>query len=275
MIEENPRPVNPADIASHYKVVYDHPDVDIRVEVDPATYPMRGANGLEQRIYDAAGKRIPRRWVKFLPGSDGQTGILMGLKDAELLFTQPAHQEKLLLNAYPQAFLRDYGHLSCNAVMSVFDRPMAEINRTFQDPAEAEDEATITNFLDEDIDAGSDNTNIEEFPTWRGDTHILAPFISAVTTQVYNELSHQVAVRAGAHDVQGCTLTAALAGTHAEDPATERKATDLMNYCVASLPHERFADKISVLDTSSALRVETVFAFNLAVAPLENRGGRY
>src|SRR6267142_2761514 len=72
-----------------------------------------------------------------------------------------------------------------------------------------------------------------------------ASVVRPIASQFYNYIAHRSATRAGRHDAQQGSVTAALAGTFAETDRHKEIASDKQRYCDQALPSDRFHKKIS------------------------------
>jgi hypothetical protein len=107
-------------------------------------------------------------------------------------------------------------------------------------------------------------------------SHALSTYqaVKPVSSQFYNYLSHRVASRAGRHDSQQGSVTAAISGAFAS--STKDKATALVkqDYCQDKLPSERFHGRItSVDDCPTSCRAELVYSID--VRALKDQSGSY
>ena len=133
----------------------------------------------------------------------------------------PQKPDKVSLSVYPQAYLRDYGHIQAKGTLHIMHPVINRLNASLaEDPQES--------------DAGSDGLN--DF----ADSE--TPGIMAISTQMYNASLHRAATQAGAQDVQQGKLTATLACGDPQTPKNKRTAEALKRYGEVKLPHMRYRD---------------------------------
>lgn len=224
--------------------------------------PLYDERGAEHKIFDPDGKKIPRRGAR-LGDNSGHCGILVNLRTIDSLFypdEDDAHDSGLdnddlsadenhqscspkprklpgHMSVYPQAFLRDYGHIQTSATLDIISSAIDRINLNVCRDENAQDSDT---FSDWDYPP----------PTDRAVFH--------VSTQMYNSVQHRMSTKAGSLDVQRGKVTAALSGTHSDVPTIQKAADALKRYCDTALPHKRFQQRIDIDDCPTELRVETV-----------------
>jgi hypothetical protein len=98
-----------------------------------------------------------------------------------------------------------------------------------------------------------------------------APVVRPIASQFYNYVAHHTAARAGRHDAQHGSITAALAGTFAETDRHKEIASDKQRYCDQALPSDRFHKQTSIRDRSPSCRAE--FVYSVDVRALKTRTG--
>jgi hypothetical protein len=265
--------LNIDDIKAANPIIYDSWDHDSRQVVeDLAALEQHTEDGKEIRIYDANGTKIARRAAD-LTLADDPCGILVNLRTIASLFQsdndtssdvemdtedediRPSKSttNKVTLSVYPQAYLRDYGHIQAKGSIQLMKPVMDDINKAFQGRRE-------------DNDLSSDGPDIYN-PS-------VAEAVSAISTQMYNESNHKAASHAGALDVQRAKLTAAVSGGSATTPKNKKTAEKLRHYCNTKLPHARFADRVNIPDCPSSLRLESVYVVDMHQMPERDRNGR-
>jgi hypothetical protein len=106
-------------------------------------------------------------------------------------------------------------------------------------------------------------------PPHQGGQQVLKP----VACQFYNYIAHRTATRAGKHDTQQGTITAAIAGGFAETQQDRKKATIFINHCDTALPSHRFQKHIDVDDCPSSCRAELVYSVDIRA--LRHPTGRF
>ena len=205
-------------------------------------------------------------------------GVLVKLEDIQTLFAQNSSptvcdddashisiqdEPFVRVEAYPLGFLRVAGNVKATGVPSCFYPVLTDINRNVRknhrkyptggsddDPGHADDDPD--NAMDDDDDA-DDPYSPSAYQA-----------VKPVSSQFYNYLTHRVASRAGAHDSQQGTVTAAISGGYAITDKDKSTARDKQEYCKDALPSERFHGKIaSVRDCPSACRAELVYSIDV------------
>jgi hypothetical protein len=161
------------------------------------------------------------------------------------------------VSVYPQAFLRDFGHIQSKGIMHLFTQAVHRINLAFH--PHPNDDLVL-----------DDPTSDDPSPYPLG-----GPVLTAISSQGYNELSHRAAPRAGAHDVQQGYITTALSGGFASSRKAKEKASQKRSYCDIKLPHDRFRHKIMLEDCPRTMRMEHVYCVNMQRLPVPKRNGRY
>jgi hypothetical protein len=261
------------DIRGRHPVVYDSWDPSCRQRVDNLDeLPLLDEHGYEKRIYDVNGRKIARRkasiaeWtlpcailvnlrtVTALFQSDDDMAVDEDLaSDDEEATCSKSHETKISLSVYPQAFLRDYGHIQAKGPLQLIQPTIQKINSDFP-PSD---------------DLGSDDVGNIHGP------HV--PLVIGISTQMYGEWFHRAATQAGNMDVVRGRMSGALAApslTANTTPKNRKTAEVLRKYCNLALPYTRFADRIPVTNCPSALRVESVYIVDMKCIPENKRNGR-
>jgi hypothetical protein len=97
-----------------------------------------------------------------------------------------------------------------------------------------------------------------------GSRHALSSrVVKPVSSQFYNYMTHRVASRAGRHDSQQGTVTAAVAGAFATSRKHKTIASKKQEYCDQSLPSDRFHDRFSIEDCPTSCRAEFVYSIDI------------
>jgi hypothetical protein len=111
------------------EIIYDHPDREFRSVIEnPEAQPLT-RDGFEVRFFNADGKKICRRKGNVdKPVEAQQCGLMLDLRTVETLFSEDTNGAPPVVDVYPQAFLRDAGHVQANAVMTGFSDVLREIN---------------------------------------------------------------------------------------------------------------------------------------------------
>lgn len=226
----------------------------------------------EVRIYDAEGRKIARRDAMMAVGQES-CGILMNLRKIHSLYSDGvdnlaeifpdggediAETKGPVVSVYPQAYLRDVGHIQVKGVMPAFVNIIQDIQKGFQSLYELEG-----------ADSDSDDSEAS-VPTRKS---YPSP-IAAVSSQAYNELAHRASSQAGSHDVQLGAVTAAISGGYATSPKAKRDAIAKQRRCSVLLPYERFAHKITMDHVPRALRMEQVYTVDIGDLPNSMQNGQ-
>jgi hypothetical protein len=164
---------------------------------------------------------------------------------------------------YPQAFLKRCGHFQAHNIIGPIQDLVDKLN--------------LENELhpNEDVDDGSDDADNDdsdgvEQTNWRH-----SRIVTGTSCQVYNEAMHRIRPLAKYHDVQLGLLTATFSGTYATAAKDKLTFQGLCRKMRTSLPHTRFAEKISTPNLKKELRFENTYTVNLFALPKENRTGQY
>jgi hypothetical protein len=251
-------------IAQEYEELYDHYDAALRNLQDPRTVPTSHPDGKEYRLFDRSGKKVPRRTAIFSPeGGDRRfCGPLISFQHVQELFPDPVVdmdvmdtttgnvQKRTEIFYYPQAFSRIYGHIQVNRVMGIHDNVINDINEEYHRRLVANEEEE-----DQTVD-------------------FIQPALEGISCQVYSELTHRAAVRAGSHECMQGTVTSALAGVIAESTQEKRMAQRKFDLCRIRRPFQRFQEKIQANDCPRDLRCESVLTINVKSLPHEDRSYR-
>jgi hypothetical protein len=173
------------------------------------------------------------------------------------------------VSVYPQAFLRDYGHVQAKCGLNVTKPAIKAINRRFQEEPIPEDDEE-----EDDTEAWGRQQEDEDGDSVEGMRSRPQPVVTATSAQMYNDILHRLATHAGALDVQKGKLTAALAGSYASGPKHVKTAETLQRYCDAKFPHDRFKERIRHADLPRSLRIESVYTINMGQLSEDARNGR-
>jgi hypothetical protein len=235
--------------------------------------------GNEIPLYDSRGTQIPRRSV-VQNVSKPPCGVLVNLKSIQGLFnpdnsaiiledtvSASSEYEDLFVRveAYPLAFLKMAGNVKASGVPHCFYPLLTKINKSVRKNHEAGHPS-------------SSNRQGGEDP---GEVDLEAPYLDStyravkpVSSQFYNYMTHRVASRAGRHDAQQGSVTAAISGAYANDEKDEKVAKEKQKYCKNALPSDRFhARMTSVRECPNACRAELVYSVD--VRALKDRSGSY
>ena len=158
-------------------------------------------------------------------------------------------EERPPVMVFPQAFFQNYGHVKSDRIMSLVKPIVEEINQT--------------------LTAGNE------------DAYMDTPGREALTSghcQMYNELTHRVAKKAGTQEVQRGDQTAAMAGHNpAYNARAKQRGKKFFDRCKELLPFKRHHTLIEPThpeeDRPTNLRVESVYILDMnAVAPNKRTG---
>lgn len=247
------------DLTGHAGVLYDSPSVRTRHAVDIATFPPLNADGLERRVYNEDGLRLPRRRGMAERGAPSY-GVLVNLRRMESLYNgtdalnvprddqygpglRPARRA-IKYFAYPQACLLSVGHCQANGVIPSVDDVVYDLNYSI---------------LGHDPDA---------------DAPSAFEFIWASTSQMYNVSAHRYRAQgARYHDAQRGELTALAAGTYATSTRTKSTAQRYQYETAFDLPHQRFSEKIKDRTLPRDIRLENVYILRIDRLQRDNQTG--
>ena len=276
--------------------IFDGQDPSHRRPVLLEELPLLDENGRENVVYNFAGRRIQRRRA-MVDINMPPCGVLVQLSNIHALFdpyTFGEHTEEssttstdvedyqgVHVDAYPLGFLKEIGNIQADGIPACFYPLVTKINRSVRkrspvyrprsglDRGLREEEEVVVEVEEEEE---------EEEDYWTGDgdepnRKPSLPAVKGVSAQFYNYVTHRVATRAGRHDAQQGTVTAAISGGFANCRKHKRIALERQSYCDQCLPSDRFHNKISIEDCPTSCRVELVYSVD--VRALKNPSGRY
>ena len=267
-------------LAKNPGTIFDSPDRDTRRPIisDLHDYPLLDENDQEIFIYNSQGIRIPRRAILHDP-SQPDCGVLINLRSAQGLFNpeippslhaddyQPGpHQldPYVRIEVYPLAFLKSAGNLKASGIPHSFYPLLTNINKSVRknhpaphpsfDPLHSPPHDDLT-FQQDQVDLLDDETQFLD--------SVYQP-LKPVSSQFYNYSTHRVASRAGNHDSQQATVTAAISGAYAKSDKDKKTAREKQKYCSHALPADRFHRRIhDVDDCPSSCRAELVYSVDV------------
>lgn len=196
-------------IDNHQGQLFDSDDPAHRSGIDDlAIYPVVDEAGFEIPIYNRNGIRVPRRSITI--DLDGPIHpILMKLDNIYQMFDEngPRHDFEMSDDeednyrpasshhtAYPQAFLRKYGHVQADCAP-----------------------ASLTRYIQRIIDSVHVRNLPEDHPDYDDDPDVLeATAIVVRAFQAYNSALHRTRTRQQSHDAQRGQISAALAALFAD-----------------------------------------------------------
>jgi len=257
-----------AAIQANGGVIYDHWDPTRRRQLDlnnlAEEYPVFDDGGMENRIYSEDGQYIKRVRVRVARGAPS-AGVLVHLDTVGELFDnddqvanddgsdsegEHRHHDPVSVSVYPQSYFQRIGHVKANGVISALRGVVARMNR--------------------ELVEGNDDEYME-VPGRQA--------LTPISCQLYNELSHRVAKRAGTQEVQRGDQTAAMAFHYPGYNATaDRRGLNLVVRCTESLPSARHFALLNPIDPEenmpTDLRVENVYSLDMKALLPVNRTGR-
>ena len=273
----------------HSGPFYDGADPNTRCEILLEDTALTTEEGSEFNVYNSRGTRIPRR-KPVVSRSAPLCGVLMNLEDIQDLFNpnmqasidNPEDSHSVRVYAYPLAFLRTAGNIQADGIPHCFYPQLTAINKKVRknhpaNPRRARAEDQSMDIDDEGFDEidGGDGENGDYMPV-DFDAFETTPSafqaVKPISSQFYNLSTHRVAPRAGAHDSQQGTVTAAIAGAFANTAKDRLTASNLQTYCNKMFPSDRFLDKISMEGCPTACRAE--FVYSIDVRALKKRSGK-
>ncbi|TFK71093.1 hypothetical protein BDN72DRAFT_937466 [Pluteus cervinus] len=231
--------------------LYDSPDQDLRQVVDLQDLPLYDEHGQENRVYTVEGRYRPRIRAHNFDGSAPACGLLLDLTTFPRLMVGSSHSQTQntsgsKVTAYPQAFMKGYGHVQARGTLPQFQPILDEIHTGLGKP--------VAHAPESDND---DADSTEEGPTRK--RRVVEP----IAFQSYTVLMHRTRHSAKLHDVQQGKITSALSGAYANNPQAKRKWKANVDACKNALPHHRFSSRVTLEQVPRAIRNETVLAIYL------------
>lgn len=258
---------------------YDGPLARTSRRVALTEFPLLDDEGNEIPIYNSLGVQIPRREI-IVDENQPSCGVLMNLQGIQGLFNPndlPTARESqhtddsassasskeeddlfVRVEAYPLAFLKTAGNIKATGVPHCFYPLLTSINKSVR--------------RNHHVDAFSSNDDPRTDATddsaggYDGSSGLLSTYqaVRPVSSQFYNYMSHRVASRAGRHDSQQGSVTAAISGAFALTQKDKNTAFEKQIYCQDALPSERFHGRISSIDDCpSSCRAELVYSIDV------------
>jgi hypothetical protein len=263
---------------------------------DLKNHPLLDDNGKEIRIYDIDGERIHRR-LPLVNLQASECGVLVDLNNIQALYKPHApdvhHNDNdndersstssdaqgfsrdVRVDTYPLAFLRTVGNVQAKGIPTCLYPTIARINDSVgktdvraRRPCRSDSDSS-SGSADDSTDDDDDDLSVDSEPPRR-----VRPLraVKPVASQMYSYLSHRVASRAGLHDSQQGTVTAAVSGAFANTAKDMNTAFEKRTYCDQGLPSDRFNTKISLPNSPVCCRVEIVYSVD--VRALKDPSGR-
>jgi hypothetical protein len=278
--------VKPQDIRNQNRNgVFDRPDPGYRQLVEDLDgLPILDAEGEEIHIYDYRGNRIARR-MAVVDDEGPPCGVLVDLTNIHALFnpymstdgpedyssttsSDSADLHHVHVNAYPLAFLGSVGNIQANGIPPCFLPSITEINQTVSDRRRNPQVPQSDDRSSRGEDDNAMSVDVGD-PTFAPSRRAVKP----VSAQFYNYLAHRVATRAGRHDTQQGSVTAAISGAFAKSRRHKQIASGKQDYCQLGLPSERFQNKISLEGSPTSCRAE--FVYSVDVRALKDPSGTH
>jgi hypothetical protein len=290
---------------------YDSADPETRCEVELEELPPTSQYGTDMPIYTSRGVRVKRRKIK-VDSDAPPCGVLVNLRNIQGLFNPNSSTDidagnnphVVHVDAYPLGFLKTAGNIQADGVPHCFYPKLTEINKNVRKNHPVYPTHTASHAIDEvegeeedfdmDVGTGADEEDrLEDEGDDAGDredtegpgsvvevdinnfesTPSIFQAVKPVSCQFYNLSTHRVATRAGRHDSQQGTMTAALAGAFAKNLKDRGIASTFQSYCADGLPSERFHQRISIDKCPTACRAELVYSIDLRA--LKDPSGAY
>jgi hypothetical protein len=247
--------------------LYDGPDRRTRLKLSSRELwdmPLLDDEGREIPIYNSKGVQVPRRAPVQNPDQP-PCGVLINLKSIQGLFnpdtssvilddaTASSSQYEdpfVRVEGYPLGFLKTAGNVKATGIPHCFYPLLTNINKSVRRNHEA---------LEEDDDP--------EAPYLESTYRAVKP----VSSQFYNYMAHRVASRAGRHDAQQGTVTAAISGAYASTDKDRKVAKEKQKLCKRALPSEMFRLRInSVGECPNSCRAELVYSVDVRALNLQS-----
>jgi hypothetical protein len=234
-------------------------------------------NGAEIEIFGEDGARVYRRTF-VLDDDEPACGVLVDLTNIQGLFNPDPSlnpdrdlgaddvdltdsDERLVqVEAYPLGFLRTAGNIQATGIPHCFYPALTRINKSVRRVRRRRRSSFA---LSDDEEEEDDDEEDEEEER---DGGVLAPMdevVKAVSSQFYNYVTHRVASRAGKHDSQQATVTAAVSGAFAKTIKDKSTAWTKRAYCERGLPSERFHKRICIGSCPKCCRAEFVYSIDV------------
>ncbi|KAF8122097.1 hypothetical protein EV363DRAFT_1405218 [Boletus edulis] len=235
--EELPR----AEIAAKYPIAYDSHEPDVH----------RPVNLLHYTFEDAFG--------------DILQATLMDLSLAHTLF-QTAQDDfghvrnNVNHSVYPLAFTRHLGNVQADGERGCgHRRQLADPGLDSEDDENDEEYSNDEDHMDVDMPDGQQ----ERFP----------PLLHAMSSQIYNAISHRLRNAAKFHEVQLGWITSSLAGTTATSLPSKNRWQRNVDRCRGDLPHIRCAQKIAGPNQPQSMRFENTYRLDVQRLPPRKHSG--
>jgi hypothetical protein len=291
--------INPADILAEHGQVFDEYQQEID-DLEELPYEDEDDNPIN--IYDADGNIIDRKTLLYRD-SEAPGGILLKLDNVHTMFNRiygnhrqsdPHRTGRVVTKTYPQAFMTSFGHVQSDTVFPEFHQTAHSINERLLSRRRPHG-----NLAEDNDSGGNDDDDDDYFPSSSSEDHdhddrMLSPSaidaaqevqglmqqhavepVKGIFFQAYNLLQHRIARRSGDAETMHGTVTAALAGHHAQ-PHERATAERLQSYLEIGMPFERMKEKlISVTyGPPTDLRMENYWTVNFTGIAKEKRNGQ-
>ncbi|KAI0323771.1 hypothetical protein GY45DRAFT_1376073 [Cubamyces sp. BRFM 1775] len=258
------------DILARDEVLYTTSDVATREAIESLDeYDLLDADGVEIPIFNAEGRRIPRRLAIF---DEPYTpcGILQDLSKVPSLFETgsgdiDATTFEIETSESGRAILAE--EVQVAGLICPHDTPTYYLYPLFYSQNVGQWQASGI------IAPLSSHVTKLNHDIAQHDHHASA--VVPVKSQCYNTLSHYTRESARDHIAQRGILTGAAGGSWADDNKTTNTATYLRGTCDQRDPHEHLADQVSRADDTH-LRLENVYLFHMQrMAPKYRDGAQF
>ncbi|KAF8422585.1 hypothetical protein L210DRAFT_852504, partial [Boletus edulis BED1] len=195
------------------------------------------------------------------------TGALMDLSLAHTLFQTNVDdfghvQNNTKYTVYPLAFTRHLGNVQADGIITSFGRRMNLVDEKLQ--GIVEQQRDLRHAQEED-DIGME-IDMEERPD-------RPPILHAVSSQIYNAISHRVRDAAKFHEVQLGLVTTSLAGTTATSLPSKNRWQRNLDRCRGDLPHVRCAEKVAAAGQPQCMRFENTYRLDVHHLSAQKRSG--
>lgn len=273
---------------------YDGMEPRTRRRVDLDEFPLLNDEGTENVIYNSDGVQVSRREIA-IDENEPPCGVLMKLEDIQGLFNPKASTTIIIddtessssssdqddpfvrVEAYPLGFLKMAGNIKATGVPHCFYPLLTDINKCVRKnhppqplSDDEEDDANCGDDVEDRMDCDSNDHMYSDAGDCTDgdadDSYSRSTFqaVKPVSSQFYNYMTHRVASRAGRHDSQQGSVTAAISGGYATSQKDKSTAKEKQLFCQDGLPSERFHGRItSVKDCPSACRAELVYSIDV------------
>ncbi|KAF8310814.1 uncharacterized protein EI90DRAFT_3139120 [Cantharellus anzutake] len=294
-VVEHTEAISPTAIVATYGEVFD----EFRQRIDELEdLPYEDEDGNPIEIYDTNGNIIQRK-TAFFREEDPTGGILIKLDSVHAMFdriygnhrqSDPHRTGNVVTRIYPQAFMTSFGHVQSTTVFPEFHQTAQSVNRQLlsqhrgRGVAENDDDDEFFRSESSSSESSSSDDNYMPSPSTIDGVraaqnlmqqHAVEP-LKGVFFQAYNLLQHRIARRSGDAETMHGTVTAALAGHHAQ-PHERATVERHQSYVDIGMPFDRMKTKLTsdTILPPTDLRLENYWMVNFAGIAKEKRTGRW